>query len=145
MVTLNPNGEVVADALITFVCIDLKTQKRCRWRANCGRSWSSLSRANWPAGGDVPEAVLLPAGATSSPAACAPAAGQAHRAVPGEGAESCWNFPVGAAAYLTGLIAFGRQRAIAPPGSNRLLEPVLLHHRHHANLIAKIVAQAVGA
>ncbi len=24
---LNPNGEVVADALITFVCIDLKTQK----------------------------------------------------------------------------------------------------------------------
>ncbi|VTM86424.1 Long-chain acyl-CoA thioesterase FadM [Raoultella ornithinolytica] len=27
MVTLNPNGEGVADALITFVCIDLKTQK----------------------------------------------------------------------------------------------------------------------
>ncbi|MCS5959758.1 YbgC/FadM family acyl-CoA thioesterase [Klebsiella pneumoniae subsp. pneumoniae] len=27
VVTLNPNGEVVADALITFVCIDLKTQK----------------------------------------------------------------------------------------------------------------------
>ena len=27
MVTLNPNGEVVADARITFVCIDLKTQK----------------------------------------------------------------------------------------------------------------------
>ncbi|RLL25997.1 YbgC/FadM family acyl-CoA thioesterase, partial [Klebsiella pneumoniae] len=26
VVTLNPNGEVVADALITFVCIDLKTQ-----------------------------------------------------------------------------------------------------------------------
>ena len=27
VVTLNPNGEGVADALITFVCIDLKTQK----------------------------------------------------------------------------------------------------------------------
>ena len=27
VVTLDPEGEVVADALITFVCIDLKTQK----------------------------------------------------------------------------------------------------------------------
>lgn len=27
MVTLEPEGQVVADALITFVCIDLKTQK----------------------------------------------------------------------------------------------------------------------
>ncbi|EHM48627.1 MAG: YbgC/FadM family acyl-CoA thioesterase [Yokenella regensburgei] len=27
VVTLEPEGEVVADALITFVCIDLKTQK----------------------------------------------------------------------------------------------------------------------
>lgn len=27
VVTLNPEGQVVADALITFVCIDLKTQK----------------------------------------------------------------------------------------------------------------------
>ena len=27
VVTHNPNGEVVADALITFVCIDLKSQK----------------------------------------------------------------------------------------------------------------------
>ena len=27
VVTLGPEGEVVADALITFVCIDLKTQK----------------------------------------------------------------------------------------------------------------------
>ncbi|MGY5958166.1 Thioesterase-3 [Kosakonia sp. BK9b] len=26
-VTLNPEGEVVADALVTFVCIDLRTQK----------------------------------------------------------------------------------------------------------------------
>ena len=27
VVTLNPEGQVVADTLITFVCIDLKTQK----------------------------------------------------------------------------------------------------------------------
>ncbi|BBQ85013.1 MULTISPECIES: YbgC/FadM family acyl-CoA thioesterase [Enterobacteriaceae] len=27
VVTLDPEGQVVADALITFVCIDLKTQK----------------------------------------------------------------------------------------------------------------------
>jgi thioesterase-3 len=27
VVTLEPEGQVVADALITFVCIDLKTQK----------------------------------------------------------------------------------------------------------------------
>jgi thioesterase-3 len=27
VVTLDPEGEVVADALVTFVCIDLKTQK----------------------------------------------------------------------------------------------------------------------
>ena len=27
VVTLEPGGEVVADALVTFVCIDLKTQK----------------------------------------------------------------------------------------------------------------------
>jgi thioesterase-3 len=27
IVTLEPGGEVVADALVTFVCIDLKTQK----------------------------------------------------------------------------------------------------------------------
>ncbi|MEN0577783.1 YbgC/FadM family acyl-CoA thioesterase [Phytobacter palmae] len=27
VVTLDPGGEVVADALVTFVCIDLKTQK----------------------------------------------------------------------------------------------------------------------
>ncbi|MBV8041426.1 YbgC/FadM family acyl-CoA thioesterase [Pluralibacter sp.] len=27
VVTLEPDGEMVADALITFVCIDLKTQK----------------------------------------------------------------------------------------------------------------------
>ncbi|WP_449551255.1 YbgC/FadM family acyl-CoA thioesterase [Lelliottia amnigena] len=27
IVTLDPEGQVVADALITFVCIDLKTQK----------------------------------------------------------------------------------------------------------------------
>ena len=27
VVTLNPEGQVLADALITFVCIDLKTQK----------------------------------------------------------------------------------------------------------------------
>ncbi|WP_437887252.1 YbgC/FadM family acyl-CoA thioesterase [Phytobacter sp. V91] len=27
VVTLDPQGEVVADALVTFVCIDLKTQK----------------------------------------------------------------------------------------------------------------------
>lgn len=27
VVTLNPEGEIVADAQITFVCIDLKTQK----------------------------------------------------------------------------------------------------------------------
>ncbi|EKM0363803.1 YbgC/FadM family acyl-CoA thioesterase [Cronobacter turicensis] len=27
IITLEPEGEVVADALITFVCIDLKTQK----------------------------------------------------------------------------------------------------------------------
>lgn len=27
VITLEPEGEVVADALITFVCIDLKTQK----------------------------------------------------------------------------------------------------------------------
>ncbi len=26
-ITLEPEGQVVADALITFVCIDLKTQK----------------------------------------------------------------------------------------------------------------------
>ncbi len=38
VVTLNPNGEVVADALITFVCIDLKTRRRCRWKGNCVRN-----------------------------------------------------------------------------------------------------------
>ena len=27
VITLEPEGQVVADALITFVCIDLKTQK----------------------------------------------------------------------------------------------------------------------
>ncbi|SAD84056.1 thioesterase superfamily protein [Enterobacter cloacae] len=27
VVTLEPEGQIVADALITFVCIDLKTQK----------------------------------------------------------------------------------------------------------------------
>lgn len=27
LITLEPEGQVVADALITFVCIDLKTQK----------------------------------------------------------------------------------------------------------------------
>ena len=27
VVTLEPEGQVVADALVTFVCIDLKTQK----------------------------------------------------------------------------------------------------------------------
>ena len=27
VVTLDPQGEVVADALVTFVCINLKTQK----------------------------------------------------------------------------------------------------------------------
>ncbi len=24
----------------SFVCIDLKTQKRCRWKANCVKSWN---------------------------------------------------------------------------------------------------------
>ncbi len=39
VVTLDPDGQVVADALVTFVCIDLKTQKRWRWKANYGKNW----------------------------------------------------------------------------------------------------------
>ena len=39
-VTLDPEGQAVADALITFVCIDLKTRKRCRWKGSCGKNCS---------------------------------------------------------------------------------------------------------
>ena len=38
VVTLNPNGEVVADALITFVCIDLKTQKAQLLEGSCAKA-----------------------------------------------------------------------------------------------------------
>jgi thioesterase-3 len=56
VVTLNPNGEVVADALITFVCIDLKTQKALPLEGELREKLEQLSLANRPAGGDVPEA-----------------------------------------------------------------------------------------
>lgn len=40
VITLEPEGLVVADALITFVCIDLKTQKALALEGNCAKSWS---------------------------------------------------------------------------------------------------------
>lgn len=40
LITLEPEGQVVADALITFVCIDLKTQKALAPKGNCAKSWS---------------------------------------------------------------------------------------------------------
>ena len=38
-VLLEGDGTPVADAALTFVCIDLRTQKRCLWKAICARVW----------------------------------------------------------------------------------------------------------
>lgn len=40
VITLEPEGQVVADALITFVCIDLKTQKALALEGELRESWS---------------------------------------------------------------------------------------------------------
>jgi thioesterase-3 len=39
VVTLEPGGEVVADALVTFVCIDLKTQKALALEGSYVKGW----------------------------------------------------------------------------------------------------------
>lgn len=43
-VTQDPAGTPVADALLTFVCVDLKTQRALPLEGNCVRIWRRLCR-----------------------------------------------------------------------------------------------------